>query len=522
MQTPNSPGRKPARAIRATLVAALLASTALGGYAAGHDGWADTTAGAASPAPATITPTPGQTQSGAIQPTPSGHYIPDFSSLVREVRPAVVSITTHLKMNVADQDGNIPAPFRGMFPGGGGGHPQAIEARGSGFIINADGIIVTNNHVVRDAQSVVVNLEDGTQLPAKILGTDPRTDIAVLKVDAHHPLPFLQLGDSNDVEPGQWVVAVGNPFGLGGTVTAGIVSARGRDIGDGPYDSFIQIDAPINEGNSGGPLFTQDGKVVGINTAILSPSGGSVGIGFAIPSNTVKSVAEQLEHGGKVVRGYLGVEAQRVTPTMASALRLPDDSGALVASVQPDSPASRGGVQPGDLIDKVNGESVSNPRDLAIDIAGVKPGDTANLDIVRDGSHQTVSVKVATLPPEQTAQNGQAGDQQQQQGVGLALAPITPDVRDQLNLPASTRGAVVAQVQPDSPAAQAGLQSGDVVVGVGDKSVDSASDAAGAIRAATRSGQPVALRIMRNGQSIFVAVNPKATANSGADDDSQG
>ncbi|HTW26988.1 MAG TPA: trypsin-like peptidase domain-containing protein, partial [Acetobacteraceae bacterium] len=286
---------------RLTLAAALLAGTALGGYAAGHDVFA---AG-----PAT---TQGQTttQNGAIQPVPSSHLIPDFADLVAQVKPAVVSITTHLKQVPADMQGEqIPLPFRQFFPFA----PQqqeAVEARGSGFIISADGLVVTNNHVVKDAKSVYVTLDDGTNVKAKIIGTDPKTDLALLRVHADHKLPFLQLGNSNDVRVGQWVVAVGNPYGLGGTVTAGIVSARGRDIGDGPYDSFIQIDAPINRGNSGGPLFTQDGKVIGVNTAILSPTGGSIGIGFAIPSNTVKTVVAALEKNGHVTRGYLGVEAQ--------------------------------------------------------------------------------------------------------------------------------------------------------------------------------------------------------------------
>ena len=222
------------------------------------------------------------------------------------MKPAVVSITSKLKAEPAEMEGPMPFPFGQMVPG----QQRAIEARGSGFIVDPNGIVVTNNHVVKGAKSVTVVLDDGTQLPAKVVGTDPRTDLAVLKVDAGRKLPYIQLGDSSTIRPGQWVVAMGNPFGLGGSVTAGIVSAEGRDIGAGPYDQFIQIDAPINQGNSGGPLFTQDGKVVGVNTAILSPSGGSIGIGFAIPSNTVKTVVAELEKTGHVTRGYLGVEAQ--------------------------------------------------------------------------------------------------------------------------------------------------------------------------------------------------------------------
>ena len=397
------------------------------------------------------------------------------------------------------------------------GHPQArhsMEAKGSGFIIDADGTVVTNNHVVKGATSVMVTLDSGASYKARVIGTDSRTDLAVLRLKADHPLPFIALGNSSDVEPGQWVIAVGNPFGLGGTVTAGIVSARGRDIGEGPYDSFIQVDAPINRGNSGGPLFTQDGKVVGVNTAILSPTGGSVGIGFAIPSNTVKDVVAQIEKSGHVTRGYLGVEAQTVSPAMATAMHLPklaqggDDgdagNGALVASVQKDSPAARAGVQPGDVVRAVDGQAVANPRDLARTVATVAPGTATKLAVVRDGSARTVEVTLGNLPV-QTADAGAAHGG----GIGLALAPITPDLRQQLDLPDEAHGAVVAQVKPGSPAEQAGLRAGDVVVGVGQATVSGPRDAADAIRTAARSNQPLALRIIRDGQPAFVAVTPE-------------
>jgi serine protease Do len=400
-----------------------------------------------------------------------------------------------------------------------GGMPQqqqAVEARGSGFIINANGTIVTNNHVVKDARSVSVTLSDGTTLPARVVGRDPRTDLAVLKIDAKKPLPYIQLGDSSKVRVGEWVVAMGNPFGLGGTVTAGIVSAKGRDIGEGPYDQFIQIDAPINQGNSGGPLFTQDGKVVGVNSAILSPTGGSIGIGFAIPSNVVKTVAAQLEASGHVTRGYLGLASQPVTEQMAKALHLSDDSGALVASVVPNGPAAKAGVQPGDVVQAINGDKVANPRDLAVDVAAVKPGDTAKLDVLRNGETQTISVAVARMPNEQTADAGNQSGSMPQGKVGVALAPLTPDMRSKLDLPDGTKGAVVAQVQPGSPADAAGIQAGDVIIGVGSHAVTSPEEAVKAIHEATRDKDAaLALRVIRDGQAAFVAVTLNQNGNGG-------
>ncbi|HEX4261282.1 MAG TPA: Do family serine endopeptidase [Acetobacteraceae bacterium] len=511
--SPQRVPHRPRRFPRLALTAALLAGTALGGYAAGDISFAATApAATATPAPTPVAATTqapaSPDQSGAIKPQPTNTLLPDFSNLVTQVRPAVVSVTNHLKPSAQEQmPQGLPFPFGQMQP-----HDQmhAVEARGSGYIISSSGIIVTNNHVVRDERSLEVTLSDGTKLPAKIIGTDPRTDVAVLKIDAGHKLPFLHLGNSDKVKPGQWVVAVGNPFGLGGTVTAGIVSALGRDLGDSPYDSFIQIDAPINEGNSGGPLFTQDGNVIGMNTAILSPSGGSIGIGFAIPSNTIKSVVAQLEKSGHVTRGYLGVEAQPIGPGMKAALRLPSDRGALIAQVQANSPAARAKLQPGDVIVAVGDRKIANPRELAVDVAQVAPDTHTTVAVIRDGQQQQVDVTLGSLPgPEQTASAAGPGQSGGQPQVGLALAPLTPDVRNQLDIPDTVRGAVVEQVQPGSPADQAGVEAGDVVVGVGAKPVGTANQAVAAIRNATSGGHAVALRILRNGQSVFVAVTPK-------------
>jgi serine protease Do len=475
-----------------------------------------------------------QAHAQAIQPQGPSERLPDFSSLAKQVKPAVVSITSIIKdgggEDADDQGGGeggggnggqMPFPFPFPF----GMMPQqqqhrTMEAKGSGFIIDANGTIVTNNHVVKGASSITVTLSDGTTLPAKVVGTDPRTDIAVLKVRSPNKLPFIQLGNSDDVEPGQWVVAVGNPFGLGGTVTAGIVSARGRDIGEGNYDNFIQIDAPINRGNSGGPLFTQDGKVVGVNTAILSPSGGSIGIGFAIPSNLVKNIVDQIETTGHVTRGYLGVEAQPVTAAMAKALNMPagsgDERGALIASIQDNSPASHSTLKPGDVIVGVNGQHVGSPRELAIDIAQIKPNSDAHVDYVRDGKPSTTDVTIAKLGSAQTR-----SAQQAQQSFGLTMAPLTSDLRQQLGLDETIRGAVVKEVTPGSQADQAGLQAGDVIVAVGNESISSPAQAGAALRKAMQSNSTVAMRIMRDGQMLFVAVTPPAS-NGGGDNGSGG
>ena len=502
--TTNSPST---RRRRAGFAAVLMAGTALGGLAF----W-DGKAGAQQ---APINPAPVTRQAVAL---------PGFADLVDRVKPAVVTITATER--AANVSGRSPFPegseqdqmFRRFFgdqgPQRGGEQRQrGGRALGSGFVVKDDGTIVTNNHVVRDAGTVTVTLEDGRELPARIIGRDPRTDIAVLKVDAGGPLPFLELGDSTAARVGDWVVAVGNPFGLGGTVTTGVISARGRNIGQGPYDDFLQIDASINSGNSGGPLFALDGSVIGVNTAIFSPSGGSVGIGFAIPSNMVRQVVTQIEANGHVERGFLGATTQNLTPALAQAMRLPRPEGALVGDIQPDSPAARSGLRPGDVVTKVGETAVTNPRDLARLIGDSRPGSTVQLTVQRDGQPRDLSVTLATLQDgEGSARGGKPGmrgEREQERGgpVGVALAPIDQRARQALNLPENARGAIVASIRPESPAAAAGLREGDVIVGVGSRDVTDVNAAAAAIREAGREpGSAMALRIIREGQSAFVAV----------------
>jgi serine protease Do len=480
---------------------------------------------------ATIPAAPAWAQEdGAIEPGQLSHPLPDFQALVRKVKPAVVSITS--VMHEEENQPQLPPGFGQGNPFGIPGFPFGqlqpqhrgpIEARGSGFIIDPDGTVVTNNHVVKGATKVTVTLDDGTTYPAKVLGRDSRSDLAVLQITPKKRLAYIALGDSDLAQPGAWVVAVGNPFGLGGSVTAGIVSARGRDIGEGPYDSFIQVDAAINQGNSGGPLFTQDGKVVGVNTAIISPSGGSVGIGFAIPSNTVKTVVAQLKKNGHVTRGYIGVETQAISAAISGALKLPDsgneDRGALVASVEPDSPAAKAGVQPGDVVLSVNGKNIGSPRELAIAIAAITPGDEASLAVMRNGEHQNIDVKVGTLSADlATAGPNGTGSAP---GLGVALSPITPELRQQLNLPEHQRGAVITEIKPGSPAETAGLQQGDVIIAVGDQPVSTPAEASREVHAALSANQAVALRILRNGEPLFVGVQLGTGSDQGNNDDDQ-
>ena len=342
---------------------------------------------------------------------PQADTLPSFAPLIARVKPAVVSVKVKIVHDgTADGAalGDLPPEIQQFFrrfgeQNGAPANPRPIiMGEGSGFFISHDGYIVTNNHVVQDSKAVTVTMDDGKVLDAKVIGTDPKTDLALLKVEQPGDYPYVTLAKGTP-QIGDWVVAIGNPYGLGGTVTAGIISAKGRDIGDGPYDRFLQIDAPINKGNSGGPAFNEQGQVVGVNTAIYSPSGGSVGIGFAIPASTVDRVVAALEHGGVVERGYLGVQIQPVGPDIAEALELKTTEGAIVDRAMPGTPAAEAGLQAGDVITKVNGQEVKDAGDLTREIGSMKPGEKIDLSYLRNGAEQTADVTLAPQKNEKVA-----------------------------------------------------------------------------------------------------------------------
>jgi len=382
--------------------------------------------------------------------------------------------------------------------------------QGSGFIIDSSGYVVTNNHVVDSADEVKVRLGDERTFNAKVIGVDPLTDLALLKVDAGQPLPAVEFGDSDKIEVGDWVLAVGNPFGLGGTVTAGIVSARGRNIQAGPYDDFLQVDASINQGNSGGPLFNIDGKVVGVNTAIFSPNGGSVGIGFAIPANLVKSVVASLKDNGKVERGWLGVRIQSVTPEIAESLRLNKAAGALVAAVEPESPADKAGLKQGDVVIGVAGKQVDSPRTLARLVAEKPAGSKTAIEIWRDGDARTLEAVIGEQPTDQRlAARGNGGGSSRgfhSPTLNADLATLDDAWRERLGIDGNVAGVVVVRVE-DGLAHRQGLREGDVIVRVAGKNVDMPESLEKRIDDAKKADQKaVLLLVNRQGDELFLGL----------------
>jgi serine protease Do len=390
-------------------------------------------------------------------------------------------------------------------PGRDGRH-GAVMGQGSGFFISSDGYAVTNNHVVEGAEKVEVTTDAGKTYAAKVIGTDSRTDVALIKVEGGSDFPFAKLSEGK-ARIGDWVLAVGNPFGLGGTVTAGIVSANGRDIGNGPYDDFIQIDAPVNKGNSGGPAFNMQGEVVGVNTAIYSPSGGSVGIAFSIPASTVKSVIAQLKDNGSVSRGWIGVQIQPVTQDIADSMGLKQAEGALVADPQKDGPAAKAGVEAGDVITAVNGQSVKDARELARIVGGFAPGSTAKLDVLHKGQRKVVNLTLGQLPNAQEARADIEGDGKgSTHGTDIPRLGLTVAPAGKVD-GVGKEGVLVMKVEPKSAAADRGLKKGDVILEVAGKSVTDASDVREAIDAAhSENKRSVLMRIRSGDASHYVAV----------------
>ena len=450
-----------------------------------------------------------------------------FADIVERVKPSVISVKVNIAEKVAkDDSSNEDSPFQPGSPmerffrrfGGPDGMPQGrggprgggrgpVTGQGSGFFISPDGYAVTNNHVVDGADKVEVTTDDGKTYIAKVIGTDARTDVALIKVEGSSNFPFAKLSDGKP-RIGDWVLAVGNPFGLGGTVTAGIVSASGRDIGNGPYDDFIQIDAPVNKGNSGGPAFNTEGEVMGVNTAIYSPSGGSVGIAFAIPASTVKNVIAQLKDTGSVSRGWIGVQIQPVTADIADSLGLKKAEGALVAEPQANGPAAKAGIESGDVITAVNGEPVKDARELARTIGSLPPGNSVKLNVLHKGQDKVINLTLGQLPNSVEAKadtdNSDKGGATKGTDVpklGLSLAPANSVAG------AGKDGVVVTDVDPKSAAAERGFKEGDVILEVAGKSVTNAGDVRQAIDAArTDNKNSVLMRVKSGGSSRFVAI----------------
>jgi len=444
-----------------------------------------------------------------------------FADLVERVSPAVVTITSETTTTDSDADAdNIPAPFRDFFNQFNNGQkpqqPHKALSAGSGFIIDKAGYVVTNNHVVDASKKITVKLPDGRSFTAKLVGTDPVTDVALLKIASDKALPMVEFGDDKKLRVGDWVVAVGNPFGLSNSVTAGIVSSLGRNIDQGSqqYTSFIQIDAPINRGNSGGPTFDLRGQVIGMNSMIFSPSGGSVGIGFAIPASLIHDVVSQLKEHGRVTRGYLGVNIQPVTPEIASAMGIKDSKGALVAEVVAGGPASKAGFEQGDIVTAINGVAVDDATDLTRKVATVPAGQVANFNVSRQGKPLQIKVTIGTRPDaQQLASNAPSGGAlapSSANAAGLGLSSLTPESKKSFNIAETVMaGAVITKVDPDSDAADKGLQPGDVVLRVGNRVVRNPADFQSGVAEAKKGGRNSVLLLVARSQggTGFVAID---------------
>lgn len=453
-----------------------------------------------------------------------------FADMAEKLRPAVVNISTTKTIKdegPAMEFNGQPIPFDGLPEG----HPleqfnelfkmfraphlkdEKATSLGSGFVIDADGYVVTNNHVIEGAEEITVTFDDNTHYDAKVIGNDTKTDIAVLKVEAGRKLPFVSLGDSDTSRVGDWVMVIGNPFGLGGTVTAGIISARARDINAGPFDDFIQTDAAINRGNSGGPMFNMNGEVIGISTAIFSPNGmGNVGIGFATPSSMAKPVVDQLKSGKKVVRGWLGVKIQQVTEEIAESIGLGEPKGALVAEVTADSPAAKAGFKTGDIITSFDGKDIPEMKRLPRLVADTEVGREVEVKLMREGKEKSLKVKIAQLEEnkEDKAEASPATEPEDrggQEAVGMYLDPLTDNLRDQFQIAKNVQGLLVRGVKPESEAAERGMQRGDVIQRVNNTDVRKVADFVAEVKAAEKQGRKtILLLVYRGDESIFLAL----------------
>jgi len=450
-----------------------------------------------------------------------------FADLTEQLAPAVVNISTRQRVQVQQNNPFAGTPFADLFGGPGQGGPQTREAQslGSGFIVSADGYVVTNNHVISagnrnaEVESITVTMPDGTEYPAKLVGKDPQSDLAVLKVNAGKALPFVEFGDSANSRVGDWVVAIGNPFGLGGTVTSGIISAVYRNTGaGGAYDRYLQTDAAINRGNSGGPMFDMNGNVIGINNAIFSPSGGSVGIGFAIPAETAAPIVQKLIKGETIERGYLGVRIQPITEDLADSLGISHNKGEFIQSVEPGGAAAKAGISAGDVVIEVDGKEVTRDQTLSFLVANTSPGTRIPIKLIRNGRTMTVNATVEQRPTDdELAQqlfdpDAEQGDDQfsnpQPQGdgiseeaLGVSVIPLTPQIARQLGASADTRGVVISAVDPSSDAGQKGLRRGDIILSANYQDVTSPDALENSVRSARSSGRDaVLLRIQRRGQ----------------------
>ena len=441
-----------------------------------------------------------------------------FADLAERLSPAVVNISTSQVLDPGDmaipgvpEDSPLNDFFDEFMEQQQGVRPQRVQSLGSGFVIDPKGIVITNNHVIEGADKIEVTFIDGTTLPATVKGSDPKTDLAVLEVVSDKPLPYVELGDSERIRVGDWVVAIGNPFGLGGSVTAGIVSALNRDIHAGNYDDFIQTDAAINRGNSGGPLFDMQGRVVGVNSAIISPSGASVGIGFAVPTSTVKPVVEQIMKYGETRRGWIGVRIQSVTPEIADSLGLGVARGALVAGVSPDGPASAAGIETGDIVLAFNGRTINAMRDLPRVVAEADIGATVDVQLFRDGETLTRKIEVGRLEDEEdkVAQSAPKDEPVEKTTVvlGLSLSALNDDLRSRFGVPAETEGVLVTDVDPLGAAIEKGVRPGDVIVEVAQRPVSTPADVERIVLSEEKGGRnSVLLRISSGGDIRFVAL----------------